>query len=65
MPISLSFFLTLSAIAWLSYGVLLKDLFISVSNSFIIIIIIISLNDKNENENNNYRDKNECKKEIT
>ncbi|KAH7666826.1 solute carrier family 50 (sugar transporter) protein [Dioscorea alata] len=32
MPISLSFFLTLSAIAWLSYGVLLKDLFIALPN---------------------------------
>ncbi|KAJ0977688.1 hypothetical protein J5N97_013162 [Dioscorea zingiberensis] len=32
MPISLSFFLTLSAVAWLSYGVLLKDLFIALPN---------------------------------
>lgn len=33
MPISLSFFLTVSAIAWLSYGLLLGDLHVAVSLS--------------------------------
>lgn len=34
MPVSLSVFLTLSAIAWFSYGVLLRDLFVAIPNVF-------------------------------
>jgi solute carrier family 50 protein (sugar transporter) len=35
MPFTLSFFLTLSAIMWLVYGVLLKDFYIAVSDLFL------------------------------
>lgn len=35
MPFTLSFFLTLSAITWLVYGVLLKDFYIAVSDLFL------------------------------
>jgi uncharacterized protein with PQ loop repeat len=35
MPYTLSFFLTLSAITWLVYGVLVKDFYIAVSDLFL------------------------------
>ena len=35
MPFTLSFFLTLSAIMWLFYGALLKDVYIAVRDLFL------------------------------
>ncbi|WOK96002.1 hypothetical protein Cni_G04709 [Canna indica] len=60
MPFSLSFFLTLSAIAWFSYGMLLGDLFVALPNvlGFIfgitqIIIYLMYMNHKKEDGSSN------------
>ncbi|XP_022737359.1 bidirectional sugar transporter N3-like [Durio zibethinus] len=43
MPFSLSFFLTLSAIMWLIYGLLLKDFYISLPNTVGVVLGMIQM----------------------